>query len=132
MTEHGVIVDTSVFIEFLKGNEEYGSETTRLLEWDRVFSTGIIIAELLQGLKNLKEGKYLIELITAVNMLEITTDVWIEAGNLSLSLRRKGINLPLTDVAIAALAIEHNLQIFTLDKHFEQIPGVKLYKIVSF
>ena len=129
MTEDGVIVDTSVFIEFLKGNEQCGSEITKLVEKNRVFFTGIIIAELMQGLKNLREEQYLAELITAVNILEITTDVWIKAGNLSLSLRRKGINLPLTDVALAALAIEHNLSIFTLDKHFEQISGIKLYKI---
>lgn len=129
MTEDGVIVDTSVFIEFLKGNEQYGSEITRLLEKNRVFSTGIIIAELMQGLKNLKEEQYLAELITAVNIVEIATDLWVETGTISLSLRRKGINLPLTDVAIAALAIEHNLQIFTLDKHFELIPGIELYKI---
>jgi len=128
MTEDGVIVDTSVFIEFLKGSELYGSAITLLLEKNRVISTGIIIAELLQGLKHLREEKYLADLITAVNIFEITTDLWIEAGNLSLSLRRKGINLPLTNVAIAALAIEHNLQIFTLDKHFEQIPGVRVYR----
>lgn len=129
MTEDGVLVDTSVLIEFLKGNEQYGEEITKLLDENRVFSTGLIIAELLQGLKNMKEEQYLTELITAVNLLEITTDLWIDTGNLSLSLRRKGINLPLTDAAIAALAIKHNLQIFTLDKHFEQIPGVKIYKM---
>jgi hypothetical protein len=129
MTEGGVIVDTSVFIEFLKGNESYSVAIISLLEKNLVFSTGIIIAELLQGLKNLKEEKYLTELITAVNILEITTNLWIETGNISLSLRRKGINLPLTDIAIASLAIEHNLQIFTLDKHFEQIPGVRVYKV---
>lgn len=128
MTEDGILVDTSLFIEFLKGNKQYGSEVTMLLEKNRVFSTGIIIAELIQGLKNLKEEQYLAELITAVNIVEITTDLWVEAGNLSLSLRKKGINLPLTDVAIATLAIEHNLSIFTLDKHFEQMPGIELYK----
>ena len=52
----------------------------------------------------------------------------MKAGKLSCSLRRKGVTLPLTDIAIAVLAIEHNLSIFTLDKHFEQIPGVKLHK----
>jgi len=105
MTEDGVIVDTSVFIEFLKGSELYGSAITLLLEKNRVISTGIIIAELLQGLKHLREEKYLADLITAVNIFEITTDLWIEAGNLSLSLRRKGINLPLTNVAIALLPL---------------------------
>ncbi|MBE0426428.1 MAG: PIN domain-containing protein [Nitrospirae bacterium] len=128
MTEDGVLVDTSVLIEFLKGNEQYGEKIARLLDKNCVYSTGIIIAELLQGLKYFKEEQYLTELITAVNVLEITTDLWIEAGKLSLSLRRKGINLPLTDIAIAALVIEHNLSIFTLDTHFEQIPGVRVYK----
>lgn len=45
-----------------------------------------------------------------------------------MSLRREGINLPLSDLAIAALAIEHTLAVFTLDKHFEKIPGLRIYK----
>jgi hypothetical protein len=48
---------------------------------------------------------------------------------MSLFLRRKGINLPLTDIAIATLAIEYQFSLFTLDKHFDQIPGVKIYKV---
>jgi len=31
-------------------------------------------------------------------------------------------------VAIAVIAIEHNLSLFALDGHFTQIPGVKLHK----
>jgi len=44
------------------------------------------------------------------------------------SLREKGLALPHSDIFIAAIAIEYNLSIFTLDEHFAQIPGVKLYK----
>jgi len=36
--------------------------------------------------------------------------------------------LPLSDIFIAAIAIGHDLSIFTLDKHFSQIPNLKLYK----
>jgi predicted nucleic acid-binding protein len=59
---------------------------------------------------------------------EMTKPLWQKAGEISASLKREGKNLPLSDIFIATLAIEHNLQVFTLDKHFEQIPGVRVYR----
>ncbi|MBM4137739.1 MAG: PIN domain-containing protein [Nitrospira sp.] len=128
MTKDGVIVDTSVLISFFRGEEKIADKVSSLLQNNRVVTTGIIIAELLQGMKDMREESNISDILAETSPLEITIDLWIKAGNLALSLRRKGINLPLTDVAIAALAIEQNLSIFTLDKHFEQIPGVRVYK----
>jgi len=128
MTEDGVIVDTSVLIAFFRGDAKIADKVSSLLQDNRVITTGIIIAELLQGMKDMKEGKNISDILAETSPLEITTDLWIKAGKVALSLRRKGINLPLTDVAIAALAIEHDIRIFTLDKYFEQIPGVRVYK----
>ncbi|MGA1864882.1 MAG: PIN domain-containing protein [bacterium] len=127
MIKDGVIVDTSILIDFLKGSEKYAEEVTTLLVKNRAVTTGIIIAELLQGIKNPEEEQNISELMTAINTLEISTKLWIKAGKLSSSLRKKGINLPLTDVAIATLALEFNLYVFTMDKHFDQIPGIHLY-----
>ncbi len=129
MIKNGVIVDTSVLIGFFKGKSEYVEEITRLLQENRLVLTGIIIAELLQGMKGLREEERIADLLTAVSPVELTTDLWVKAGKTSLSLRRKGVNLPLTDIAIATLAIENDLSIFTSDKHFEKIPGVKIHKI---
>ena len=128
MTKDGVIVDTSVLISFFRGEDKIADKVSSLLQNNRVVTTGIIIAELLQGMKDMKEESNISDILAETSPLEITIDLWIKAGKLALSLRRKGINLPLTDVAIAALAIEHNLSIFTLDKHFHQIPGVRVYK----
>jgi hypothetical protein len=128
MIKDGVIVDSSVLIAFFRGKEIIADKVSRLLLDNRVVTTGIIIAELLQGMKDVKEEKNISDILAETSPLEITTDLWIKAGKIALSLRRKGINLPLTDVALAALAIEHNLSIFTLDKHFEQIPKVTIYK----
>ncbi len=128
MTEDGVVVDTSVLVSFFRGKGEHVEEVTRLIHENRLVITGLIIAELLQGIKGIKEEEQLSDVLTGIPALELTTDIWIRAGKTSLSLRRKGINLPLTDVAIATLAIEHHLPIFTLDKHFEQIPGLKIYR----
>lgn len=128
MTEDGVIVDTSVLISFFRGESKIADKVNSLLHDKRFFTTGIIIAELLQGMKEVKEEKNISDILAEIAPLEINTDLWIKAGKIALSLRKKGINLSLTDVAIATLAIENNLQIFTLDKHFEQIPEVKMYK----
>ena len=128
MTEDGVIVDTSVLIAFFRGDAKIADKVSSLLQDNRVITTGIIIAELLQGMKDIKEEKDISDILAETSPLEITTDLWIKAGKVALSLRRKGINLPLTDVAIGVLAIEHNLHILTLDKHFKQIPGVRVYK----
>lgn len=128
MIKDGVIVDTSVLISFFRGEDKIADKVSSLLQNNRVVTTGIIIAELLQGMKDMKEESNISDILAETSPLEITIDLWIKAGKLALSLRKKGINLPLTDVAIAALAIEHNLSIFTLDEHFKKIPGVRVYK----
>ncbi len=128
MTNAGVIADTSVLIDFLKHSDSADRRVLTLLEEKRLYITGIIAAELIQGLKGAKEEQLLSLLLEGVATLEIPNALWTKAGLLSASLRKQGITLPLTDIAIAVLAIEHHLPIFTLDRHFEDIPGVRLYK----
>jgi predicted nucleic acid-binding protein len=129
MIKDGVVVDTSAFIAFFKGTGKYADRVTGLLESNLALITGIIIAELLQGIKNPKEEQKLLSLIVAVPAIELTTDLWVKAGKISSSLRRRGISLPITDVAIATAALEYNLSVLTLDGHFKKIPGLKLCKV---
>lgn len=128
MTRDGVIVDTSVWIAFFRGKQPIAGKLTALIENHRAFLTGVVIAEILQGIKNTREEKRILYAVSGVPDLEISNQVWAKTGQMSASLRRKGINIPLTDTALAALSIEHNFSLFTLDKHFERIPGVKLYR----
>ncbi len=53
--------------------------------------------------------------------------VGVVLGELFSLLRRKGIILPLSDLIIAAIGLEHDCQVFALDPHFKRIPGLKLY-----
>jgi predicted nucleic acid-binding protein len=128
MTRDGVIVDTSVLIDFLKDKAPIAEAVAALITSKRIRTTGIIMAELLQGARTAQEEAYAVELLDGMPSVEVTSALWLKAGRLSCSLRRKGLTLPLSDIAIAALAIEHNLSVFTLDRHFKDIPGVKLHK----
>jgi hypothetical protein len=129
MTGDGVIADTSVLIDFLKDKAPNAAAVAALIGSKRILTTGIIMAELLQGARNAQEEAYVTELIDAIPAIEITAAIWIKAGKLSCSLRRKGITLPLSDIAIGAAAIEHNISVFTSDDHFKQIPGVRIHEI---
>ncbi len=127
MTRDGVIVDTSALIDFLKGKEPNASAVASLITSKRIRITGIIMAELLQGTRTAEEELYVVEFLEGIPTIDITPHLWMKAGRLSCSLRRKGITLPLSDISIAVTAIDYDLSVFTLDAHFKDIPGVKLY-----
>lgn len=125
-----VVADTSVWIPFFT---DPGSPEKRaiddLIDARDLALVGVVLAELLQGCRTPKESEEVLDAVTALNFLETTFSAWRRAGELSASLRRKGITIPLTDLTIAALALEHRCQIFTLDPHFDRIPGVSLYRM---
>lgn len=128
MIKAGVLVDTSVLIDFLKDKQPNAEAVIALINSKRICTTGIIMAELLQGTRNANEETYVAQLLDGIPVIEVTSSLWMKAGRISCSLRRKGVTLPLSDIAVAALAIEHNLSVFTLDGHFKEIPGLKLHK----
>ncbi len=45
-----------------------------------------------------------------------------------MQLRGQGRLIPLTDLIIASLALEGDHQVFTLDEHFQRVPGLKLHE----
>lgn len=124
-----VVADTSVWIPFFTdpGSPEKQAIDS-LIDGRELALVGVVLAELLQGCRNPKESQSILNTVTALDFLETTFSTWQRAGDLSASLRRKGITIPLTDLVIAALALEHGCQVYTLDPHFEQVPGLPLYQ----
>ncbi len=124
----GIIVDTCVWIEFFRKPE---SDLTVHLKGQlrerRVTMVGMVLAEILQGIKVQKEARLVKESLNKLPYLEMTRDIWEKAGEISASLRRKGITIPLSDLIISALAISVDYEVFTIDPHFEQVHGLKLH-----
>ncbi|MBM4127489.1 MAG: PIN domain-containing protein [Nitrospira sp.] len=127
-----VIADTSVWIPFF--NRPDSPEKTALdmlIDADEVGLVGVVLAELLQGCRTPTERATLSEALLALRYYEVTQSTWLRTGDLSAQLLRKGVTLPLSDVLIAALAIEHECRVYSLDAHFKKIPGVHLYVAAS-
>ena len=123
-----VLIDTSAWVEFFRGSAGTAGEVSKLIEGGRAVICGVISYELLQGTKSAEEAERLTDVLPALNYVEMTSDLWIRAGKLSAGLRRKGITLPMSDILIGALALEHDIEVLTVDEHFASIPGLKRYQ----
>jgi len=125
----GALVDTSVWIDFFRGDPSIKNSLEKLIAKDEIFTAGPILYELLQGVKLSEERKQVKEALLSTNYLEITSNDWGEAALLSSTLRAQGITLPMTDILIGHLAKVRNLEVISFDPHFDQIPGIRHRKL---
>lgn len=121
-----VLVDTSIWIEFFKSQSKIGDKLESLLKEESVWVCGVVLFELVQGIKSESEKKQITGFLKDLNYIEMTDTLWQKAGELSRSLKTRGVTLPFSDILIAAIALDKNLSVFTLDKYFEHIPGLTI------
>ena len=124
-----VLVDTSVWIEFFKANSSVSNNLELLLIEDSVEICGVVLFELLQGIKSESEKLKIKDILLNLPYVEINKNMWQKSAEISLNIKKKGYTIPFSDILIGTLAIENNFSVFTLDKHFELIPELTLYKI---
>lgn len=121
-----IIVDTSVWIEYLKNRPVLAEALDQHLLAGNIFTVGPVIAELLQGAKTEKDNRELKNSIEGLPFVEACLEDWKLAGGISFKLRRKGVTVPITDCVIAAVAIHRNASVMSYDRHFSHIPNLKL------
>ena len=125
-----IIVDTSVWIEFFRNAEsELTLHLKDLLRRRIVVMVGVVLAEILQGIKQKKEENLVKKHFQKLPYEEISREIWAKSGHLSASLRRKGITIPLTDLIIAAIALSKGYEVFTIDPHFTKVGGLMLHSL---
>jgi predicted nucleic acid-binding protein len=122
----GIIADTCIWIEFFrKPDAALTVHLKHLIREEKVVMTGMVLAEILQGIKAQKEAGLVRDHLQKLPYLETTRKTWENAGQLSASLRARGITIPLSDLIIAATAMSHGCEVFTVDPHFDQVKELK-------
>ena len=120
-----ILVDTSVWIDFLRGRDSVHHRILHnLIENEEdLCLTGIIVTEILQGIKDEKANEE-----TKQYLLEFPIyhpsgiDTYIEAANIYKRCARKGKTVRKTvDCLIAAVTIENDLTLFHHDADFDSI-----------
>ena len=120
-----MLVDSSAWISYLRSGE--GTLSTlleRLLDENRAALCGIVLTEVRQGLRAHEQGEVL-ELFETLPYFETTRDDYERAGALLAGLQRQGLTIPAPDGVIAALCLEHDLELLEFDKHFRHIEGLR-------
>ena len=129
MATNRILPDTCAWIDFFRGKRTpLANALEQALLSGEVLTCGVILFELLQGIKSPGEEELVQNALLALPHLEMNRDLWIKSGKLSSLLRTKGQILPLSDIIIAATALEHNCAVLTVDRHFEAVSGLKVVK----
>lgn len=118
----GVVFDTSIWIEYLRGNPEYFSICQELLENGRVWSLELIFAELIQGAKGKKEINMIMDFVANVPLIDEPLLI-IEAGMLSNELNLINEGVGLIDAVIIHSVRKNQLKLWTLDNKIRRLIG---------
>ncbi|HLP47307.1 MAG TPA: PIN domain-containing protein [Candidatus Kapabacteria bacterium] len=124
-----VMVDTSVWLAAFRGKfSEITERARQLLQDDLALTCGPVLFEIRRGLRA-QEYKKTMDLMEALIFLPLADQDWEFAGNLDASLRARGITIPPMDALIAQVCLSNDVPIFTLDKHFETIKDLRIFRV---
>lgn len=132
-----IIVDTSVLIDYLKGNQNYS-----VLKFDYIIESRLpygincfIYQEVLQGAKNEKEYKLLKEYLSSLPLyyLQNGLESYSAAAFNNMRCKKSGVTIRSTiDLLIAQTAIENNLFLLHNDNDYTNmskiISDLKIYE----
>lgn len=112
-----VLVDSSVWIEYFRGRNETAA-LDELIDKNMLCINSLILSELIPFLRIKKENS-LIKILLAIKNTAIKIN-WEEIIDFQEINLRNGINkVGIADLIIVQNARDHNLCLYSLDKHFE-------------
>ena len=123
-----VLVDSSAWIDFLRGQEAAVRTVRALGRAGRVVICGQIQQEVLQGSRDDKAFQKLKEQMSIWTYEPEIPEDFVEAARIFSALRWKGITIPPSDCLIAALALRLNIALFSHDPDFDRIPRLSRYR----
>lgn len=120
-----VLLDTSAYSAFSRGD----SRILDVLRQSSLVAVSVVVLGELhsgfrQGNRSAENAADLARFLTrpSVRVLNLTPDTALHYAEIDVYLRKKGRPIPRNDVWIAASALEHGLELITLDEHFREIP----------
>ena len=88
-----------------------------------ICTTGLVLQEILQGLRGSRDASRVVDLFADIAMVVPTRDDHIDAAQLRNACRRRDIQVGTIDALLAQLCIRHDLVMLTADRDFAYIAG---------
>jgi hypothetical protein len=129
-----IIVDTSVWIDFFKGQLQDPVRTNFICALDNrdVVVTQIIFHEILMGTKNKKQYNEIEEMFSAVTKLSLPPEKLSDFNQFAWKTHRLGLAGKFTDVHIAYLSLLHQYPVLSFDRYFHKLARQKLIQVITF
>jgi hypothetical protein len=121
-----LLVDTSIWSLALRRKSTIVNKEALILktvidQGEDIYLLGIILQEILQGIKNPKDFLQITEYLEAFPLVELTREDYVKAAELKNILIKKGKQISTIDALIAHTAISRDLYLFTADDDFTYI-----------
>ena len=118
-----ILVDTSVWSLALRRDSPADCQAVSRLKialqgGEGVFTTGLILQELLQGFNGPKARRRIIRTFASLPLIIPERRDHIDAADLRVKLRQKGVQAGAIDVLLAQLCLRHGLSLLSMDKDF--------------
>lgn len=119
-----MLVDTSVWSLALRRDAEQAAPEVAalrdaLLGASQVFTTGLILQELLQGFAGPKTRDQLVERLSALAFLQPQREDHIDAAEVRNACRRRGVQVGTIDALLIQLCRRHDLILLSADQDFQ-------------
>jgi predicted nucleic acid-binding protein len=129
-----LFVDTSVWsLAFRRESPPETAEVQALVRaieaGELIFSTGIVLQELLQGFSGPKAREQILDRFAAIPLIVPDRTDHIDAADLRNRCRRAGVQAGTIDVLLAQLCLRHGLTMLSADGDFRHIAGLCALKL---
>lgn len=124
-----VLVDTSVWINYLRGDRQAQGLDT-LIDENLIVVNELVLSELIPALTIGGQIK-LIALLRLLPVQPLSID-WNEIQLIQIRCMKKGFNgIGIPDLIVAQNALQHHVSLYTLDKHFHWLADIMPLKLFS-
>lgn len=116
-----ILIDTSVWIDYFasKPLRHVGLLEKLIQDEEDICTCGIVVTEILQGIKNDNEFNKTKKLLGFLIYLPMSYETFIQSAQLYRTLRKKGVTVKrILDCLIASIAIENDIFVLHNDKDF--------------
>jgi predicted nucleic acid-binding protein len=125
----GILLDTTVVIDVLRNRNQRRQFVADLINSRQTLVTSTVtIAEIYAGIRS-GEEQATRKLLSDLDWFPVSAVIAERAGELKASFRRQGQTRSITDMIVAATALEHGFIVATDNRKDFQIPGLMLYPL---
>ena len=129
ITVDSVLVDTSLWIDFLAGHADAVRILAALRRAHRPAICGQIKQEVLQGARHRSAFARLEREMAIWEYQPEQPEDFVDAARTYARLRWQGVTVPPGDCLIAAVAKRCGMPVCATDPHFAEIPGLRLLDV---